>query len=102
LFNHILGDITGDNQEDGKEQLVNVYESQASLQCGIFSGLKYNSLKLLMNHISERLNTLKKEENNDFNQGQISAYSDLYERIYKAIGLIDDWLKSAGGMNSKF
>jgi len=103
LFNHILGDITGDNQEDGrsKEQLVNMYESQASLQCGIFSGLKYNSMKILMNHIDERLKMLNKEDNNDFNRGQIAAYSDLYERIFNSIRFIDDWLKNAGAMNNQ-
>jgi len=92
-FNEMLRDLTGNKDEMEKEKTIGKLENDEMYNRGIFSGLKYRSLKMLQEYIDDKMEILEREET-EFSEGQMTAYNDIKTRIEDMVYLIDEWLES--------
>jgi len=92
-FNEMLRDLTGNKDEMEKEKTIGKLENDEMYNRGIFSGLKYRSLKMLQEYIDDKMEILEREET-EFSEGQMTAYNDIKTRIEDIVYLIDEWLES--------
>ncbi len=92
-FNEMLRDLTGNKEEMEKEKTIEKLENDEMYNRGIFSGLKYQSLKMLQEYIDDKLDILEREKT-EFNEGQMTAYNDIKSRIEDMVYSIDEWLEN--------